>query len=291
MNQFIGTGVALITPFKKDKSVDLNALDKLVEFQIEQGINYLVVLGTTGEPATLNKEEKELVKKRIIKKNNGRLPLVLGLGGNNTLGLVDEIKSTDLSQFDAILSVAPYYNKPTQEGLYQHFKLVAGASPKPVIIYNVPGRTAVNILPETTIRLASDCANIIGIKEAAGSMDQALRLLHNKPKNFLIISGDDMMALPMCLAGGAGVISVIGQALPKDFSNMIQLALKGSAKKATDLHFKMMDSIDHIFAEGNPAGVKAMLKELKLCDHFVRLPLVEATTQLREKIHNFIVNY
>jgi len=291
VKQFLGTGVALITPFKNDKSVDYEALEKLVNYQIDNGIDYLVVLGTTGEPATLTVEEKEHVKTKIIEINNGRLPLVIGIGGNNTATVLNEIQQTDLSAFDAILSVSPYYNKPSQEGLYQHFKAIAKVSPKPIILYNVPGRTAQNMEPETVIRLASDFSNIIAVKEAAGNMDQALRLLQNKPEDFLVISGDDMMALPITLTGGAGVISVIGQGLPKDFSDMIRFALNNNAKEATALHFKSMNAIDFIFEEGNPAGIKGLLKKLNICEPYVRLPLVEATQQLQGKIDDFINNY
>ena len=222
MEQFLGTGVALVTPFKQDKSVDYDALERLVHYQLDNGIEYLVVLGTTGEPATLTNVEKENVKNKIIEVNNGKLPLILGVGGNNTSAVVKDLQQLDLSSFDAVLSVSPYYNKPTQEGLYQHFKAIAEASPKPIILYNVPGRTAKNMNPETIIRLATDFSNITGVKEAAGDMDQALRLIQNKPNDFLVISGDDMMALPMALTGSSGVISVIGQGLPRDFSDMIR---------------------------------------------------------------------
>ena len=291
MAQFFGTGVALITPFKKDKSVDFEALEGLIKYQIENGIDYLIVLGTTGEPATLTKDEKEKIKQIIIETNNGKLPLVLGVGGNNTASVVKELQQLDLSSFDAVLSVSPYYNKPTQEGLYQHFKAIAEVSPKPIILYNVPGRTAKNLDPDTIIRLASDFSNIVAVKEAAGDMDQALRLLHNKPDDFLVISGDDMMALPMTLMGGAGVISVIGQGLPRDFSDMIRFALDGEFKEAVFLHFKLMNIIDYIFEEGNPAGIKSLLKKLSICGPNVRLPLVEATPELQEKISTFIDYY
>ena len=291
MEQFFGTGVALVTPFNEDKSIDFDALERLVNYQIDNGIDYLVVLGTTGEPATMSADEKESVKQKIIEINDGRLPLVLGVGGNNTGAVVKDIQQFDLFQFDAILSVSPYYNKPTQEGLYQHFKAISEVSPKPIILYNVPGRTARNMSPETVIRLATDFSNIIAVKEAAGDMDQALRLLQNKPEGFLIISGDDMMALPMTLTGGAGVISVIGQGLPKDFSNMIRMARKGKSKEASDLHYKLMNSIDLIFEEGNPAGIKALLNKLDICEAYVRLPLVKATDVLQEKISNFVDYY
>jgi len=291
MQKFIGTGVALVTPFKKDTSIDFNALERLVEFQIANGIDYLVVLGTTGEPATLSKIEKEAVKDKIIAVNNGRLPLVLGIGGNNTAAVIAEISSTDTSSFDAILSVSPYYNKPTQEGVYQHFKAISEKSPLPIIMYNVPGRTASNVLPETVLRLATDCKNIIGIKEAAGDLVQAMRILQNKPKDFLVISGDDMIALPMTLAGGSGVISVIGQGLPIEFSAMIQLGIQGNVAEAYQLHYKIADSINLIFSEGNPAGIKSVLSQLKITSDQVRLPLVKATNNLQDSINFFLNNF
>lgn len=291
MKQFIGTGVALVTPFDSHKNVDDEALIRLVNYQIEHGIDYLVVQGTTGEPATLTAEEKARVRKVIIETNNGRLPLVLGIGGNNTQAVIDEIKAIDLSVFDAILSVAPYYNKPTQEGFYQHFKAIAKECPKPIILYNVPGRTAKNMEPETVLRLASDFSNIIAIKEASNDVHQYLTLIKNKPENFLIISGDDDLVLGVVLAGGAGVISVIGQAFPKEFSEMIRLGLDGNAKEAYALHYSLMDCISLIFEENNPAGIKTALQKLEICDNTVRLPLVEATATLQEKINIFIDNY
>jgi len=288
MAQFQGTGVALVTPFKRDKSVDIAALKKLVNYQINNGIDYLVVLGTTGEPATLTKDEKALVRQNIITANNKQLPLVLGIGGNNTTAVINEINQTDLSDFDAVLSVSPYYNRPTQQGVYEHFKLISKASPIPVIIYNVPGRTASNIAVETTLKLARNCDNIIGIKEAAGDMVQAMRLIQNKPKDFLVISGDDMLALPMVLAGGAGVISVLGQAMPGYFSEMIRLGLTGNTEKAYTLHYSIMNAVDLIFKEGNPAGIKALLKLKHICLDEVRLPLLRVGETLSEKLCDFI---
>lgn len=291
MQQFFGTGVALITPFKEDKSVDFDALERIVNYQIDNGIDYLVVLGTTGEPATLTSEEKEKVKQKIIAVNKRRLPLVLGVGGNNTMAVVEELKTLDLSEFDAILSVSPYYNKPTQEGIYQHYKAISEASPLPIILYNVPGRTAQNVKPDTIVRLANDFDNIIGVKEAAGEMEQARELLAKKPKDFLIISGDDMIALEMTLEGGAGVISVIGEGLPADFSKMIRLGLERKEAEAMVIFEKVKDSIDYIFEEGNPAGIKSMFKKLNLCEDEVRLPLVKVTPELEEKISNFMDKY
>ena len=285
---FVGTGVALVTPFKKDYSVDTEALTKIVDFVVEGGVEYLVVLGTTAESATLNKQEKELVIQTIKKANAGRLPLVLGVGGNNTLEVVDELQTRDFTGFSAILSVSPYYNKPTQEGIYQHFKKIAEASPLPIILYNVPGRTASNILPSTVNRLATDFKNIIGIKEAAGDMVQAMKLIKQKPKDFLVISGDDMITLPMVLAGGAGVISVIGEGFPKEFSEMVRLGLQRKVEEAYALHYKLADSIDMIFEQGNPAGIKEVFKIKGLSENVVRLPLVNVNEDLANRLKEFI---
>ena len=284
MTKFYGTGVALITPFKADLSVDYEALVNIVNYNIANGTNYLVVSGTTGESVTVTKEEKKKITKTIIDANKGRLPIVLGIGGNNTAAVIDEINTTDFTQIDAILSVSPYYSKPTQEGLYQHFKAIAEVSPVPVILYNVPGRTSKNMLPETTLRLANDFENIIAVKEAGNNVAQYLQLLKDKPEDFLVISGDDDLALGVVLAGGAGVISVIGQALPKPFCNMIQLGLQGKAKEAYDIHFKLMEVTSYIFEENNPAGIKAVFEALGMCRDTVRLPLVPASDGLKTKI-------
>ncbi|MDH7914043.1 4-hydroxy-tetrahydrodipicolinate synthase [Winogradskyella sp. SYSU M77433] len=284
MTKFIGTGVALITPFKEDLSIDFDALERLVEYNIENGTEYLVISGTTGESVTVTKEEKKELISFISKVNNGRVPLVLGIGGNNTANVIDEIKSTDLSTIDAILSVSPYYSKPTQEGIYQHFKAISEASPKPIILYNVPGRTSSNMLPETTIRLAKDFENIIAVKEAGNNVQQYYELLRTKPDDFLILSGDDDLALGVALAGGSGVISVIGQALPKEFSEMIRLGIAKKAKEAYDIHFKLMPITGLIFSENNPSGIKAVLDGLDISKSHVRLPLVEATDGLKHKI-------
>ncbi len=287
MQSLIGTGVALVTPFKKDFSVDIDALKAIVNFQIDNGIDYLVVLGTTAETATLSKEEKELVIKTVVETNNSRLPLVLGVGSNNTQEVVAELKSRNFSDFVAVLSVSPYYNKPTQEGIYQHFKAIAEASPVPVILYNVPGRTSSNMLPATVIRLANDFKNIVAVKEAAGDIVQAMRLIQNKPADFLVISGDDMITLPMILAGGAGVISVIGEGFPKQFSEMVHLGLNRKVTEAYQLHYVLADSIDMIFEQGNPAGIKEVFKSLGLCENTVRLPLVNVDENLASRIHQF----
>jgi len=288
MNKFIGTGVALVTPFKSDFSIDHEALARIVEFNIENGIDYLVISGTTGESATITKKEKIQITETIKKANDGRLPLVLGIGGNNTASIIQEIKETDFSGIDAILSVSPYYTKPTQEGIYQHYKAISKISPLPIILYNVPGRTMSNMLPETTLRLGKDFNNIIAVKEAGNNMQQYLHLLKDKPEDFLVISGDDDLVLGVTLAGGSGVISVIGQGFPKELSQMIKLGLEGQAEKAYALHYNLMDVIGHIFAENNPAGIKAVLEALGLCQDTVRLPLVSATQDLKKKINEYI---
>ena len=290
MQSLIGTGVALVTPFKKDFSVDIDALQRIVNFSIDGGVEYLVVMGTTAENATLTQAEKELVIKTVIDTNKGRLPLVLGVGGNNTMQIVEELKTRDFSAFEAILSVSPYYNKPTQEGIYQHFKAIAEASPIPVILYNVPGRTSSNMLPSTVIRLANDFSNVVAIKEAAGDMAQALQLIKNAPKDFLIISGDDMIALPIVLAGGAGVISVIGQGFPKEFSEMIRLGLNRKVNEAFKTQYFLSDCIDMIFEQGNPAGIKQIFQALGIADNTVRLPLVTVDESLANRLNEFVKN-
>ncbi|MEZ4802881.1 MAG: 4-hydroxy-tetrahydrodipicolinate synthase [Gelidibacter sp.] len=288
MITFLGTGVALVTPFKSDQTVDHKALAKIVNFNIKNGTDYLVISGTTGESVTITNKEKREIIDTIHKANKSRVPMVLGIGGNNTQEVIHEIQTTDLSYIDAILSVSPYYSKPTQEGIYQHFKAIAEICPIPIILYNVPGRTSSNMLPTTTLRLANDFKNIIAVKEAGNNVAQYLQLLKNKPKDFLIISGDDDLALGVVLAGGAGVISVIGQAFPKQFSEMIKLGLEGKAKEAYNIHFKLMDITSAIFEENNPAGIKGVLSELNLCSDTVRLPLVPASAQLREKIKKIV---
>lgn len=287
MQSLIGTGVALVTPFKKDFSVDVDALKAIVNFQIDNGIDYLVILGTTAETATLSKLEKELVIATIVEANKGRLPLVLGVGSNNTQEVVEELSTRNFSDFVAILSVSPYYNKPTQEGIYQHFKAIAEASPLPIILYNVPGRTSINILPSTILRLANDFKNIVAVKEAAGDIVQAMNIIQNKPKDFLVISGDDMLTLPMILAGGSGVISVIAEGFPKQFSEMVHLGLNKRVDDAYTLHYLLVDSINMIFEQGNPAGIKEVLKSLSLSENIVRLPLVNVDENLANRIHDF----
>lgn len=290
-NPFLGTGIAIVTPFNDDLSVDYKALENIVEYNITNGINYIVINGTTGESVTITKQEKQDIVAAIIKFNKGRVPLVLGIGGSNTAQVVEEIRSTDFSGIAGILSVSPYYSKPTQEGMYQHFKAIAEACPIDVILYNVPGRTSKNMTPETTLRLAKDFDNIVAVKEAGNNVAQYLELLRDKPDNFSVISGDDDLALGIVLAGGAGVISVIGQGLPKAFSTMINLGLEGKNKEAYKLHFKMMDIVNMIFEENNPAGIKAVLNNLELCNTTVRLPLVPATAQLQSRINTFMANF
>jgi len=288
MQALIGTGVALVTPFKADFSVDTEALCRIVNFSIDGGVEYLVILGTTAENATLSQDEKELVIKTVVDCNKGRLPLVLGVGGNDTRRIVEELKTRDFSDFIAILSVSPFYNKPTQEGIYQHFKAISEASPIPVIIYNVPGRTASNILPKTVLRLANDFKNIVAVKEAAGDIVQAMQIIKDKPKDFLVISGDDMIALPMVLAGGSGVISVIGQGFPKEFSEMIRLGLNRKVDDAFKMQYILSDCIDMIFEQGNPAGIKQVFEAVGIADSFVRLPLVQVDESLAQRIAQFV---
>lgn len=290
MQEIIGTGVALVTPFNAQGTVDHEALARVVNYQVENGVDYLVVLGTTGESVTLSKQEKKEVIHTVQQVNDGRLPLVIGIGGNDTAVVVNELKAADLKGFVAILSVSPSYNKPTQEGIYQHFKAVSEASPLPIILYNVPGRTASNMSVETVVRLAA-FENVIAIKEAAGDLVQAMKMIQYTPKDFLVISGDDMIANAMTLAGGAGVISVIGQAMVQDFSDMIRYALNGDVEESYELHYKMASVIDMIFEQGNPAGIKALLQHLELCSDKVRLPLVKADDSLQNRLKTFLEQY
>jgi 4-hydroxy-tetrahydrodipicolinate synthase len=278
-----GVGVALVTPFNEDLSVDFDSLTKLVEFNIENGTNYLVVLGTTAEAATLSDEEKKQVIDHIIKVNNKRVPLVLGIGGNNTLEVKKQIEEADLSAFEAVLSVSPYYNKPNQEGLYQHYKMLASTG-KNIIIYNVPSRTGQNVDADTTIRLANEFSNLFMIKEAAPNILQYFDILRQKPEGFSLVSGDDEYTLPVTLAGGNGVISVIGQGYPKEFSTMVQLAFEGKVKEAYEIHNKLVDITRLIFAEGNPCGIKVVLAEKGIIKNYLRLPLVPASEGLYAKI-------
>jgi len=282
--QLKGTGVALVTPFNENGNIDFSALEKLVNHCISGKLEYLVVLGTTGESATLTKEEKIKIYAFVKEINNGRVPLVYGLGGNNTAELKEEMKKADFSGYSAILSVSPYYNKPTQEGIYQHYKVLDAVSPLPIILYNVPGRTMSNMLPETTLRIAKDCKNVIGIKEASGSLEQIMKIIKDKPEGFLVISGDDGITLPIMASGGDGVISVVANSHPLIFSNMVRACLNNDYPTAQKLHYQLNDFIAMLFAEGNPAGVKVALKHLNVMEEFVRLPLIKASENLSKRI-------
>lgn len=278
-----GTGVAIVTPFHKDGSVDFNALGKLVEHLIAGKVEYLVVLGTTGESVTLNKNEKVAVVNHVVETANNRVPVVLGLGGNNTQEILQSFSNFDFEGITAILSVSPYYNKPIQEGIYQHYKMIAGASPVPVILYNVPGRTGSNITAETTLRLAQ-VPNIMGIKEASGNLEQMMHIINNRPDGFLVISGDDALTLPLIASGGEGVISVVANAFPKLYSDMVRACLKGDFKEARKNHYKLLNITGMLFAEGNPGGVKAALKVTGIMQDHLRLPLVKISKGLFDKI-------
>jgi 4-hydroxy-tetrahydrodipicolinate synthase len=294
-NKLTGMGVALITPFMEDERVDYNALGRLIDYQIKNGIDYLVVLGTTAETATLTDEEKKEVAAFVLHRVNGRVPIVMGVGGNCTRAVVEELKTRDFTGVDAILSVTPYYNKPSQEGIYQHYKALAEATTLPLVLYNVPGRTGVNMTTETTLRLARDYSNIVAIKEASGNISQMDEIIKNKPKNFMVISGDDGITFPLITLGAVGVISVIGNAFPKEFSRMVRLALKGDYANALDIHHSFTELFNLLFVDGNPAGVKCMLNAMGLIENKLRLPLVPTriTTyeQIRKVLQDLNVKY
>ena len=279
-----GLGIALITPFTTQGEVDYKALTRLVEYQITNGADFLCILATTAETACLTKEEKDKITDLIKTVNNGRVPILKYCGGNNTRAVVEEIKSTDWSGIDGILSICPYYNKPSQEGIYQHFKAIAEVSPKPLILYNVPGRTGVNMKAETTVRLAWDFPNIVGIKEASGSLEQVDEILKNKPKGFEVISGDDALTFSMIASGAKGVISVIGNALPKEFSRMIRLEFNGEYEPARKIHHMFTELYKLLFVDGNPAGVKALLNDMGLIENVLRLPLVPTKIETKNKM-------
>ena len=283
-NIFKGLGIALITPFKADHSVDFDALKRLVEYQIQNGADFFCILATTGETPCLTSEEKVQIKNLVVELNQGRLPILMGCGGNNTAAIVEEVKNTDWRGIDGLLSVCPYYNKPSQEGLYQHFKAIAEASPLPVVLYNVPGRTGINLKAETTVRLANDCPNIVGIKEASGSLEQVDEIIKNKPARFDVISGDDALTFPMIASGAAGVISVIGNALPKEFSRMIRYEFKGEYEPARKIHHRFTELYSLLFVDGNPAGVKALLHEMGFIENELRLPLVPTRITTMKKM-------
>ena len=288
MDKIKGTGVALITPFNEDLSVDYVGLENLLNHVIDGGIDFLVLMGTTGESAVLSKSEKQEVIAFCKKINNGKLPIVLGIGGNNTLALLEEIKNTDFTGVDAVLSVSPAYNKPTQEGIYQHYQMISKVCPLPIILYNVPGRTASNITAETTLRLANNFNNIIAVKEASGDMDQIMKIIKNKPTNFIVISGDDGLTLPMIYMGAEGVISVIGQSHPKEYSTMVAEGRYGNIAKANKLHYGLYDYYGPLYSEGNPAGVKACLELLGICKAVVRPPLVGSSDTIKHKLRDLL---
>jgi 4-hydroxy-tetrahydrodipicolinate synthase len=288
MDKIKGTGVALVTPFNYDKSVDYKGLENLLNHVIDGGIDYLVLMGTTGESVTLSKGEKVAVVDFCKKINNSRIPVVLGIGGNNTMQVVEDIKSANLDGIDAILSVSPAYNKPSQEGIYQHYKMISGNCPLPIIVYNVPGRTALNISAETTLRLANDFDNIVAVKEASGDIDQIMNIIKNKPSDFVVLSGDDGLTLPMIHMGAEGVISVIGQSHPKDYSDMVSFGLSGNQEVANQLHNKLYDFYVPLYAEGNPVGIKACLELLGICKSQVRLPLFEASDTIKNKLKSLM---
>lgn len=287
-NRFKGTGVAVITPFKQDKSIDFEAFGNVIEFLIQNGIDYIVALGTTGESATMNKDEKGQVIEFAVSRVNARIPVVVGIGGNNTTQIVDAIEHSNLEKVDGILSVAPYYNKPQQGGLYEHYKAISQASPAPIIVYNVPGRTGVNITAETTLRLAHDFENIAAVKEASGNLPQIMEIVHNKPNDFTVVSGDDNLTLPIMAIGGEGAISVVANAFPAAYSNMVNAALKGDFMQARKLHYQLLAAMKAFFADGNPAGIKAAMAARGLCVNALRLPLVPVKKEIDEWIQSIV---
>ncbi len=283
-NIFKGLGIALITPFTASGAVDYAALKKLVEYQLMNGADFFCILATTGETPTLTEDEKQRIKDMVVEVVAGRVPILIGCGGNNTMAVVEELHTRDFSGIDGVLSVCPYYNKPSQEGLYQHFKTIAAATDMPVVLYNVPGRTGVNLKAETTVRLARDCENIVAVKEASGSLEQIDEIIKNKPDSFDVISGDDALTFPMIACGAVGVISVIGNALPKEFSRMLRLEMNGEFEPARKIHHRFTDLFNLLFVDGNPAGVKAMLHEMGMIENVLRLPLVPTRLTTMQKI-------
>lgn len=287
-NKFRGLGIALVTPFQADGSIDFDALDRLIEYQIQGGADFLCIMGTTAETPTLSREEKRLLKEHFVERVAGRVPLLMGCGGNNTAAILEDLRNENWKGIDGILSVCPYYNKPSQEGLYQHFAAIAKTSPVPVVLYNVPGRTGVNMNAETTLRLARDFENIVAIKEASGNITQMDDIIKNKPQHFDVISGDDGITFPLITLGAVGVISVIGNALPAEFSRMVRLALKGEYNSSLTIHHKFTELFKLLFVDGNPAGVKAMLSEMGLIQNILRLPLVPTRLTTMEKISQIV---
>jgi 4-hydroxy-tetrahydrodipicolinate synthase len=288
MKKFKGTGVAIVTPFKNDSSIDFTAFGRVVNHVINGGVNYIVVMGTTGESVTLTKDEKKAIICYILEAIDNRVPLVVGIGGNNTQEIINQVRSLDLSGVDAILSVAPYYNKPNQRGIFQHFKAIATWSPIPVIIYNVPGRTGSNISADTCLQLARECENIVAVKEASGNFEQIMKIIKDKPENFSVISGDDLNTLSIIAAGGTGVISVLANAYPAQWSEMVNQCLKSNFKAAREIQFRFLEMIELLFIDGSPAGVKAMLNVMNLCQNNLRLPLVPVTRTIYSRIQKAI---
>lgn len=287
MDKFKGLGVAMITPFRENGEVDFNSLQKLTQHLIDGNVDYLVVHGTTGESATLSSDEKRATLDFVLEVNNGKLPVVLGVGGNDTRSVIGALQTFDITGVDGILSVSPYYNKPTQEGIFQHFKAVCGATDLPVILYNVPGRTASNMSMDTTLRLAH-IRNAVAVKEASGDMEQIMHIINHKPDNFLVLSGDDAITLPILAAGGDGVISVVGNAFPLEFSSMVHACLNGNYDRAREHHYKLLDVIQYLFVEGNPGGVKEVLKFLNICQNHVRLPLANVSKETSDHLYKLI---
>lgn len=289
-NIFRGLGIALVTPFTSDGQVDYKSLKRLVEYQIDNGADFLCILATTGETPCLTQDEKDKITQLVKDVNHGRLPILKGCGGNNTAAVIEELRTADWSGIDGILSVCPYYNKPSQEGLYQHFKAIAEASPLPVVLYNVPGRTGINLKPETTVRLANDCENIVAVKEASGSLEQVDEIIKNKPQRFDVLSGDDALTFSMVASGAAGVISVIGNALPKEFSRMIRLEFQGEYEPARKIHHMFTELYSLLFVDGNPAGVKALLHEMGFIENQLRLPLVPTKVSTLQKMAEILTS-
>jgi 4-hydroxy-tetrahydrodipicolinate synthase len=290
MNQLKGSGVAMVTPFKKDGSVDVPALKKLTDHLLDGGVDYLVVMGTTGETSVMDKEDKKLVLDTVLATNGGRKPVVLGLGGNNTQDLCAQLSRMDVAGVSAILSVAPYYTKPTQNGLFEHYKALSEHSKLPIILYNVPGRTGCNLLPDTVMRIAFDCRNVIGIKEASGNMEQIMNIIKEKPKDFMVISGDDSITMPLIAAGADGVISVVGNAFPSEWSTMVHHALKNEIADARAIHYRLLELIQLLFVEGNPAGIKEVLSHLDICENYMRLPLVPVSQLISERMRRVMID-
>jgi len=288
MKKFKGTGVAVVTPFKSDLSIDFASMGRIIEHLVSGDVNYIILLGTTGEASTLSRDEKGALTSFTVEAVNRRVPIVLGMGGNNTSEIVSSIRELDLDGIDAILSVAPYYNRPCQRGLYQHFRQISMASPVPVILYNVPSRTCTNILPETCLQLATDCENIIGIKECSGNFENLMKIMRDKPEDFLVMAGNDIDILPFAAAGGAGVVSVLANAFPAECSEMVQQALKNNFKAAREIQLKFLEITELLFAEGNPAGIKAIMNSLNLCQNYVRLPLVPVSRSMQGRISKAI---